>query len=265
MRFVTFAGAVWAGFAVFASPITAQQVTTPEGGGVVYQNNESDEDAERSFAYSFPAEVAAIPALAKLVRDREQEALTKQQTEWREALAEFGKMGCVACTARDYSNSWSVAGQTPRFTLLLSERFLYTGGAHGNVFFDALGWDKEANEGEGKAFRPVDMFLNETALENTAYGDYCQALLEQKGERLDMNIDDVSPFDSCPSVSELVVIPLSSNGQTFDRIQFLAAPYVAGSYAEGPYTFEIAVTASLLSVVEPQYQEHFTLGEVGAQ
>ena len=227
---------------------------------IEFEDSENDGNAERTFAYAFPAELSVIPGLADTIRAQEEEALSAQKKEWGEAVEEFGELGCITCVARAYSATWMIAADTPRFLVLQSEKFTYTGGAHGNSFFNALAWDRLGGENsDGEALRPVDMFVSETALENTAFGDYCQALLEAKGERLGMNVTDMNPFEGCPSVTELVVIPLSSDGTRFDRMQFLAAPYVAGSFAEGPYTFEVPITSAILAAVKPEYLSHFVV------
>lgn len=253
MKFLQFGLA----FACLAVPVYAH-----EAEGHTFEDNETNGVAERSFSYSYGPQVAAHPILAAVIRAQEEAALAKQKAQWNEAVEEFGDIGCITCVAQLYTNTWEMAATTERFLILQSERWTYTGGAHGNSFFSALGWDHEGGEaGEGAAFRPVDMFVNETALENTAFGDYCAALLEQKGERLELDTADMNPFDGCPSVTELVVIPLSSDGEQFDRLRFLAAPYVAGSYAEGPYSFEIPVTEAMLGVVRQEFADHFALGD----
>jgi len=251
MRFLKFGLAL-------ACVSTTALATEPKG--QEFEDTEIRGVAERTFAYSYGPEISVIPALAKVIQSQEEAALAKQKAEWNEAVEEFGDMGCITCVARGYTNTWKVAATTQRFLILQSERWTYTGGAHGNSFFKALGWDREV----GEAFAPVDMFVGETALENTAFGDYCASLLAVKGERLDLDIAKINPFDGCPSVTELVVTPLSSDGEKFDRIQFLAAPYVAGSFAEGPYAFEIAVTPAVLAVVRPEFADHFELGTAPA-
>ncbi|WP_282073343.1 hypothetical protein, partial [Janibacter hoylei] len=85
---------------------------------------------------------------------------------------------------------------------------------HGNSNFDALLWDRQANDGAGEAMRPIALFVNEVTIENIANGEYCQALLEARGERLEMNIEGLNKFEDCPSVADLVVVPTSSDGLT---------------------------------------------------
>lgn len=224
-----------------------------------FKDEESEGEAARDFAYAWPAEASAIPALAAHLTERRDAALDEQKREWRESVEEFSELGCITCVSRSYGMTWEVSADTTRMLVLTGNRFTYTGGAHGNSFFEALAWDREANDGAGAALEPVALFASESALENTAFGDYCEALLEQRGERLDMEISGMNKFESCPSVSELVVVPLSSDGATFDRVQFLAAPYVAGSFAEGPYIFDIPMTAALMDAVKPEYRGAFSI------
>jgi len=223
-----------------------------------FKDQDKRGEAERDFSYAWPAQVSAIPALAAVLSERRDEALTAQKAEWEQSIAEFGEIGCVTCITRSYSGSWEVAANTPRFLVLVTETFTYTGGAHGNSVFDALLWDRSANDGAGAAMRPVDLFVGEVAIENTAFGEYCEALNVVRSERRDVDPATVDKFDNCPSVTELVVMPSSSNGETFDGITMLAAPYVAGSFAEGPYEFSIPVTAALLEVVKPEYRTVFS-------
>lgn len=232
---------------------------------VEFKDEEARGEAARDFAYLWPAQVSAIEPFAAMLTQERDKALADQKAEWEQSVAEFADAEdgyqCITCVNRYYSKSWTVAADTPRFLVMLGTTEVYTGGAHGNTDFDALMWDREANDGAGAAMRPVALFVDEVALENTAYGDYCQSLLEARRDKLEIDITAMNKFDNCPSVSELVVLPLASDGKRFDTIRFVAAPYVAGSYAEGPYEFEIAVNDLILSVVKPEYRGAFALAE----
>lgn len=224
---------------------------------VAFADEETRGEAARDFAYNWPAQVSAIAPLAAILETTRDGELAKQKAEWEASVAEFGDMGCITCINRSYAKSWEVVTDTPRFLVLSAETYTYTGGAHGNSQFDALLWDRE----EEKAMKPVELFVDPVALENTAFGDYCQALLEAKREKLSVDISEMNPFDGCPGVGELVVIVTASDGEHFDSITFLAAPYVAGSYAEGPYVFSIPMTDALLEAVKPEYCEEFALAQ----
>lgn len=226
-----------------------------------FSDNETRGEAQRDFAYGWPAQISAIAPLAAILEQSRDDALTSQKTEWEQSVAEFGDMGCITCINRSYSKSWKVDADTSRFLIVHGETYTYTGGAHGNSDFDALAWDREGNDGAGEVMDPVNLFVDPVALENVAYGDYCQSLLEERARKFDQPIEGMNKFENCPSVAELVVVPLSSDGKTFDRINFLAAPYVAGSFAEGPYEFAIPMTQTLLTIVRPKFRDAFSVPE----
>lgn len=244
---------------------TLDRRVAADAAAVEYIDEESNGEAARDFAYSWPAQVSAIEPLAALLAQARDEELAKQKAEWEQSVEEFADAEdgyqCITCVNRSYAKNWTVAVDTPRFLVAVAETYTYTGGAHGNTQFDAILWDREAERGNGAAMRPVELFVDPVALENTAFGDYCQALLEAKRDKLEIDISAMNKFEGCPSVSELVVVPTSSDGSVFDGIRFLAAPYVAGSFAEGPYEFAIPVTANILTAVKTAYREQFSLPE----
>ncbi|NCQ32847.1 MAG: DUF4163 domain-containing protein, partial [Armatimonadetes bacterium] len=134
--------------------------------------------------------------------------------------------------------------------------YAYTGGAHGNSAHDALVWDREAKA----AIDPKAMFTSPAALQTTLGDAWCKAL---KAERMKRMGDDYSDdgFFQCPPIADLTVLPGSSNGRSFNRIGLLAAPYVAGSYAEGTYEVTLPVTAKLLDAVKPEYKPAFAVAK----
>ena len=242
---------------------TLDRRTAPEAEPMTFRDDQKNGAAARDFAYSWPREASAIPGLAARLRERRDADLAAQKSEWEQSIAEFAtekdEMMCVTCVNRSYAMSWSVVADTPRFLELVGERFTYTGGAHGNSVYDAILWDREAGEDAPSAMRPVDLFVDEVALENTAYGDYCAALNRARSERRGLDPDAIDPLTDCPSVSELIVTLTASDGERFDGVSFLAAPYVAGSFAEGPYQFAIPVSSAILEAVKPEYREAFAL------
>lgn len=227
-------------------------------------DEESNGEAARDFAFSWPAQVSAIAPLAAMLGQARDEELAKQKAEWNASVAEFADAEdgyqCITCVNRSYAKSWLVAADTPRFLVLGAETFTYTGGAHGNTVYHGLIWDRDGNDGEGEALAQLSLFTDPVALEGTANGAYCAVLLAARGERLEMNIAEMDPLEDCPAITELVVLPKSSDGERFDQLTFLAAPYVAGSYAEGAYEFAIPVTEAIIAAVKPRYREAFAPG-----
>lgn len=221
---------------------------------VDFESNDERGGGTRDFAYSWPAEVSAIADLAAMLREKRDQALAEQEADWEEALAEFAGEECASCKARGFTKSWSVAADTPRFLSLEGETSIYAGGAHPNSTFDALVWDRKANA----PLAPGDLFTSPRALSDAVRAPYCEALLDQRRERLGGYFSEPpGPFENCPAMEELVLVPASSGGEAIDEIRLLAAPYVAGSYAEGPYTVTLPVTRAVVDAVKEEYRDAF--------
>ncbi|MFM7404588.1 MAG: PdaC/SigV domain-containing protein [Erythrobacter sp.] len=233
----------------------APPVPPPAISPTTFTDNAKKDAAEREFTYIWPAKVAAIPGLVtQLTADRDK-LLAEQKADWQESLREFAGEDCVACTNRTFEKTWEVVADVPRFLSLSGGFYAYTGGAHGNGAMDALVWDREAKA----ALDPKAMFTSEAALQSALCDPWCKALRAQRSERLGPEYADDSLFE-CPAIAELTVLLGSSDGKSFNRIGLYAAPYVAGSYAEGDYEITLPVTPKLLGVVKSAYKPAFALG-----
>jgi hypothetical protein len=228
---------------------------TPEPGKVAFTDNSENGEAKRDFAYAWPAEVSAVPALAARFAAERDRLLADQKADWDSALAEFAGQDCPGCVNRAFEKEWEVVADLPRFLSLSASFYEYSGGAHGNGAHDALVWDREA----ASALDPKAMFRPE-ALQDALGAAWCKALRTQRMERLSENYSD-DGFFQCPPIADLTVLVGSSSGKTFDRIGLLAAPYVAGSYAEGSYEVTLPVTDKVIAAVKPEYKAAFALGK----
>ncbi|GIX18956.1 MAG: hypothetical protein KatS3mg120_0632 [Erythrobacter sp.] len=218
------------------------------------------EDAEnkgrmREFSYQWPAAVSAIPALAARLAQERDSALAEQQQNWADLLSEADNEECAACYSLSFSKEWKVVADLPRFLSLSAEIYLFTGGAHGNSGFDALVWDREAQA----ALEPEALFLSPAALQEALGPRWCRALAAERKRRLGADYGD-DGFFPCPPIADLSVLLGSSDGKAFNRIGLIAAPYVAGSYAEGPYEVTLPVTDAVVKAVKPQYRSAFARG-----
>lgn len=224
---------------------------------VEFTDNAADGEAKREFAYGWPAEAAAIPALAaRLTADRDK-LLAEQKADWSSALKEFGNSDCIGCVNRDLSKTWEVVANLPRFLSLSYGFYAYTGGAHGNSASGGLVWDREADA----AVEPRAFFTSAKAMQDVLGPRWCKALSGARRAKMggEGPVDE-STFP-CPPIADLTVL-LGSKGKTgFDRIGLIADPYVAGSYAEGDYEVTIPVTADILAIVKPEYKAAFNLGK----
>jgi hypothetical protein len=223
---------------------------------VAFEDNAEQDDAAREFAYKWPAQASAIPALTAYLTDERDRALAEQKADWETALAEFAGEDCVACKNLSFSKEWKVVADLPRFLSLSAEIYLYTGGAHGNSGFDSLLWDREA----GGALDVVSLFRSQAALQDALGDAWCKALKAEKTARIgEEYVDD--GFFPCPPIKDLTLLVGSSDKQKFNRIGLIAAPYVAGAYAEGPYEVTLPVTQAVLDAVKPEFTAAFALGK----
>jgi hypothetical protein len=216
-------------------------------------------DVARDFTYLWPAEVAAVPALVRRFTAERAEMLAAQKADFAEGFQWADAEGCFGCN-RSIDRRWEVIADVPRFLVLSGSLYIYSGGAHGNTGFEALVWDRKAM----KAFDSRRLFRSRAALQAALGEGWCAGLKAERNARLGeeasavMDADDIFP---CPPVADLQIFPASSDGQRFDRIDLLAAPYVAGSYAEGIYEVTLPVTPEVLAAVKPRYREAFMLAK----
>lgn len=217
-----------------------------------FENNELRGEYSREFKYTWPAEVTAIPYLAARFSTERDAALAEQKEDFEESLREFEGSDCIGCVNRSYEKAWAVVTDLPRFLSLSASIYFYTGGAHGNAGYEALVWDREA----GAALQAGDFFTSPAALQSALGAGWCSELKKIKIKRLGEKYAD-DTFFGCPDISDLTVLLGSSNRQAFNRIGLIAAPYVAGSYAEGTYEVTLPVTPKLIEAVKPEYRAYF--------
>lgn len=252
--------------ACFAAAAAAQDEPEAEVlplGTVTFKDAETrtvaGSEVAREFSYTWPAEVAAVPALVRRFTAERAEMLAEQKIEFAAGLSMAEPDGCFGCN-HDLVRDWSVFADTPRFLVLRGSNYVYSGGAHGNIAFDGLVWDRKAK----KAIYSRWMFTTDRALQTALGAPWCAALKAERAERLGEEASAVLEDDGifpCPPIADLLVLPASTDGQRFDRIELIAAPYVAGSYAEGVYEVTLPVTPAVLAAIEPRYRAAFTLGK----
>ncbi|MBV7264878.1 DUF4163 domain-containing protein [Erythrobacter ani] len=238
-----------------SSPAEVGDDVGVDTGGAFTAEGLRSQTGEYEFDYSWPSEAAAIPVLRDLMRSRaeaEKAALDEDSSESRSDAEEFGY------PFRSYTREtkWEVAADTPRLLWLSATSSFYTGGAHGNSEFDALVWDRDA----GQALAPLGLFVSADALESALREPYCEGLLAaQEEQRGDAVVIEGDMFAGCPALSELVLSGSSRDGVAINGLTLLAAPYVAGSFAEGSYKIAVPVTGRILETVKPEYLEAFAI------
>ncbi len=230
---------------------TSARATASSGSGKreVSINNDTYE-----FEFSYPSVVTRYEPL----RTHFEAKLKKEQDEiaasGAEGKAEMEKAG-YEYHKYDTSMAWDTVADLPNWLSLSGEIWSYSGGAHGNTFFDEILYDKRAK----KVRSSIDLFQSSAALNAAIATRACAALDKERekrrGEPVDKS-DDV--FGVCPGLDEMTLLLGSSNGKTFNRMTLLAAPYVAGPYVEGAYTVNLDIDAAVLKTVKPEYAKDFT-------
>ncbi|MFM7349272.1 MAG: PdaC/SigV domain-containing protein [Erythrobacter sp.] len=218
---------------------------------VAFTDNAAKGEAKRDFAYTWPAEVSAIPALVKRFTAEREKLLKDQKADWQSALKEFAGEDCGGCMMRDFQKTWEVVADLPRYLSLSASFYEYSGGAHGNGAYDALVWDRRAKA----AIDPKAMF-DAAGLQKALGPAWCAQLKTERQKRLGESYSD-DGFFPCPAIKDLTVLVGSSDKRRFNRIGLLAAPYVAGSYAEGSYEVTLPVTPQVIAAVRPAYRTAF--------
>lgn len=239
-----------------ATATASASTTTDKPDAVAFEDHAEKDGGTREFAYKWPAQASAIAPLAAYFGYERDQALREQKADWDAALAEFAGEDCVACKNLSFSKEWKVVADLPRFLSLSAEIYFYTGGAHGNSGFDSLLWDREA----GGALDVVSLFTSEAALQDALGAAWCKALKAERMKRMGADFTD-DGFFSCPPIADLTVLLGSSDKRAFNRIGLIAAPYVAGSYAEGAYEVTLPVTPAVLAAVKPAYKAAFATGK----
>lgn len=206
-----------------------------------------------TFSYSWPAPANAIEGLNAELETRA-EAAKVEFSGYAEKAKADAEDGDYYFMAHSYEAGWEVAADLPGFLSLGGGRSTYMGGAHGNSDYDSLLWDKTA----GQVIEPVDLFTSPTNFREAVREFYCSRLRDARAERIGKEmVRGTDIYESCPELSELAVVMVSENGETFDRIDMIAAPYVVGSYAEGSYTVEMPVDSAVRYAVKPEYKDAF--------
>ena len=204
------------------------------------------------FSYGWPAEVEAEPTLrARLAGELEAARDDARRTAEQDRA---GRGGDFPFNAHDYEKAWRIAGGTDRFLSLAASTHSYTGGAHGNLTFSAILWDRRAD----RAAEPAAL-LGAGALERLT-PRYCEALdAERAGRRGDpVQRDPEDPFAACPALAGQVLAPADTDGDgRFDTLEVLIPPYVAGPWVEGPYVLEVALREEDLAGLAAQVRDSF--------
>ncbi|MYL96310.1 DUF4163 domain-containing protein [Novosphingobium sp. FGD1] len=231
-----------------ATPAPATEAPPPKGRAEKVSNE------FYSFAYAYPAQAAAIPALNQMLEGRLEAARSDVDSSARAGKAEMDKDG-YPFHAYERQVDWRVVTDLPGWLSLSATLFEYSGGAHGMTNYDTLLWDRAA----GTPRKPAELFTNAESLRQSIQAPFCDALDQQRAKKRGEPVQRGGQmFTECIDPTAQTLILGSSNNRTFDRIGVLVAPYEAGPYAEGSYEITLPVTGKVMAALKPQYRSAFS-------
>lgn len=207
------------------------------------------------YEYAYPAQAAAIPALAAILDARGAKARDEMLGEAEELEAEEGDPGEFPVPQHSFEEEWQVVADLPGWLSLSGFFSSYSGGAHGMYGMEGYVWDKQ----RGRGMDSEELFHSAGYLGSTMGNRVCQALNKEREERRGEPVgesDDM--FNGCPELDEATILAGSSNGKTFDRITVWFGPYVAGPWVEGHYELDFPMTREMLEAVKPAYRSAFS-------
>lgn len=158
--------------------------------------------------------------------------------------------------------NWTEAGpQAGRLAAFLGTYAAYTGGAHPNVSFDVLNWDRK----QARLIVFEDLFEDADAARTAMMQALKDGLLEQKRKRLEgtgisedemMNAWVAPAFEGNPVVFQGFTFARSSEPDKAGGLIYHFAPYEVGAYAEGIYEVGISYEA-FAGELKPAYAKAF--------
>ncbi len=202
---------------------------------------------ELTFYWSAPPEAALEPNLFRLLRSDAEQALQTAEAEARKSASD-AKTGGYEFHGNEFHQNWKPEAETPTLLVLSAQTSTYTGGAHGNMGYDAAIYDRKA----GKRISFADLFTSPSDALKALTPAWCQALDAERAER--RGKDKLPDFSDCPPLGDQVIVP-AGEGQ-ISLLRVLVAPYVAGPWAEGSYEVSLPLD-SIRTMVKTAYQKDF--------
>ncbi|MFT3965269.1 MAG: DUF4163 domain-containing protein [Sphingobium sp.] len=215
------------------------------------------EDSEGyEFSYKWPAAASAIPELNAWLNGNGERLLAQTKAAALSEKVEAKKEG-YPFHGHSYEEDFGVNANTPRMLVLLSNGYVFTGGAHGMPINTAIIWDKGTKKRLATA-----ALIDLPRFADLAKKRFCDELDKQRAEKRGEPVkhDDPNELDDfvrCVDMTKQLILPVSKGGKALDMVKIVIAPYEAGPYAEGTYEIDLPLDAGLLKAVKAPYREAF--------
>lgn len=210
-----------------------------------------------AFSVIWPRQAASIPRLDAWLRD---EAL-RAEVGFEEAAERFRAEAGREAPRLSYEQAWQVDAFLPELVALSSAASSYTGGAHGGIAYRTVLFDRRRNRViELEDVFSVGLFEHSllgqhTVGEGAIQRAFCRALREAVRERRDDHSEDVR----CPDAIEQPLTLICGPNNRIETLRALIAPYVVGSWAEGPYEVDFPVDALMMAAVRRRFRPAFAV------
>jgi hypothetical protein len=208
-----------------------------------------------AFAFVYPAASQTIPALKEALR--------------AQAVADQARLALEAAAFGDppqpstWDAEWRLDAVTPELAAASGTILTFSGGAHGGLEYRTILIDRRAD----RQIRLNALFAP-NLFENSLFGrkirgiravqaSFCRALTEQVRARR----EDPAAQVTCPDIEEQPVTFLCGSRGRIEAMRALLNPYVAGSWAEGPYEVDFPLDARIIGNMKQRYRVAFGLPE----
>jgi len=210
-----------------------------------------------SFAFVYPKAVERVPELDFLVRTEAAVAeawIAEQVLEAQLAGREHDPMS--------YQAAWEIDAVLPEIAAASGTISYYTGGAHGGIEYKTILLDRR----RGRTIALADLFAPGT-FDHGLFGQrgsgmravqaaFCRALAGAVRERR----GDPAAAVECPAVEAQPVTLVCGALGRVEAFRTLLNPYIAGSWAEGPYEVEFPVDALMMASMKRRFRPAFGVG-----
>jgi hypothetical protein len=201
-----------------------------------------------AFALAYDSEIRTVPALEAMLREEARSAERWIAGIARDWVREREQAGAEIFPL-SYSALWSIDAAMPDLVAASGSIQHYTGGAHGGIEFKTILIDRR----RGRRIALADLFTDRARAWPLIQDGFCAALREEMGERRGTDESGAE----CPVAAQQPITLKPGPDGRIDSFYALLNPYVAGSWAEGPYDFTFPMTAELLALIKPEYREAF--------
>ncbi|MBW4330148.1 DUF4163 domain-containing protein [Stakelama sp. CBK3Z-3] len=213
----------------------------------------SQDDSVLDFDYTVPAEAAAIPALRQRLLDRAKSDKTEMTKDHAHYASEMRKGG-FPVHPYGLTTTWKTVAQTNRFLVLVAEGYRYMGGAHGGDFYEPLVWDKTKDSRVSFG----DLFTDKDKALATIRQPFCDTLNRERAKRRGGEGIGSGWETECPPFDKMITLaPARTVGGKFARIGVWIPADVAGSHAEGSYSFDLVIPKAMAALVKDDYAASF--------